>query len=804
MINSNSITPVMQQYVTLKQQYKEYLLFYRLGDFYELFFDDAIKTSKILNIVLTKKGNVPMCGVPFHSSETYLNKLVKLGYKIAICEQLETSEEARKRGYKSLVKRDVVRIVTPGTIIEDSLLEAKESNYLACIVRIKDSYAIAWLELSTGLFCYHTTHISKLDSDLLRIGPKELLVADDLLEIEAVYSIIKKYRFSITQYSSSFFDENRAYNTLCNVYGVSTLKGLGDLKGVEISVCGSLLEYVIATQKGNLPKLGFPKAYVQSDFMFIDAAALRNLELFSTQSGELEGSLIASIDFTVTASGGRLLKRCLSAPLASADTINRRLSAVEFFVNNQNLYKSVRQVLRGIADIERILTRVKIARCSPKDLYSLKLTLEKTCELVELLCKFDIDIISEFCSRLGRYEDLICILNNSLLQNSISSVKDGGFINPECDAQLSEYIYIQECSNQLIQELRDRYRNITNIQSLKILYNNILGYYVEVSSNHLIDDKNFIHRQSLANNVRYTTTELKELESKIMSAKDASISLEIKIFSQLCSDVIKYADEITITAHAIAEIDMLTSFAELAVQYSYSKPIIDDSYEFNIKKGKHPVVERNGKFIANDINLSSEQRVHLITGPNMAGKSTFLRQNALIGILAHIGSFVPAEYAHIGVIDKVFSRVGASDNIVCGYSTFMVEMIETAAVINQATERSFVILDEIGRGTGTYDGLSIAWSVIEQIHNVNKSRAIFATHYHELSKLDKYLKHIKCFCMKVEEWDGKVVFLHEIIPGASDKSYGIHVAKLAGFPQSVVNRAEYLMDKLKTNEDLLT
>ena len=389
-------------------------------------------------------------------------------------------------------------------------------------------------------------------------------------------------------------------------------------------------------------------------------------------------------------------------------------------------------------------------------------------------------------------------------KNNINNVKDGGFINPDYDTQLSEYKYIQNCSNHLIQELRDRYRNVTNIQNLKILYNNILGYYIEVSSNHLINDKDFIHRQSLSNNIRYTTSELKELESKIMSAKDAAISLEIKIFGQLCSHVIEHADRMIITAHTIAEIDMLTSFAELAVQYSYSKPIVDDSYEFNVKKGRHPVVERNGKFIANDVNLSATQRVHLITGPNMAGKSTFLRQNVLIGILAHIGSFVPAEYAHIGIIDKIFSRVGASDNIALGYSTFMVEMTETAAVINQATKRSFVILDEIGRGTGTYDGLSIAWSVIEHIHNVNKSRAIFATHYHELSRLDRYLKHIKCFCMKVEEWGGKVVFLHEIIPGASDKSYGIHVAKLAGFPESVVNRAEYLIGKLRANEDLLT
>ncbi|ABD45507.1 DNA mismatch repair protein MutS [Ehrlichia chaffeensis str. Liberty] len=804
MNHDSKITPIMQQYMMLKSQYKEYLLFYRLGDFYELFFDDAIETSRILNIVLTKKGNVPMCGVPFHSSESYLNRLVKLGYKIAICEQLETSEEAKKRGYKALVKRDVVRIVTPGTILEDSLLEAKENNYLSCIVNVDHNYAIAWLELSTGLFYYHTTELHKLDSDLFRINPKEVLISDKLVELDSIYSILRKYKFSVTQYSGSFFDVSRSYNTLCNVYGISTLKGLGDLKNEEIAVCGSLLEYVKATQKGNLPQLEFPKAYSKGDFMFIDAAALRNLELFCTQSGDLEGSLISSIDYTITACGGRLLKRCLSAPLACSHAINRRLDIVEFFVNDRTLCRGVRETLRGIADIERILTRIKVGKCSPKDLYALKLTLDKIFVLLDLLHKFDSSVVGDFCSRLGKYDDLCKTLDDVLIPNNVNNVKDGGFINPDYDAQLSEYIYIQSYSNDLIQELRDKYRNITNIQSLKILYNNILGYYVEVSSSYLISDKDFIHRQTLANSIRYTTSELKALESKIISARDAAINLEVKIFGQLCTCIIEVADKITMTAHAIAEIDMLTSFAELAIQYSYTKPIVDDSYEFNIKKGRHPVVERNGKFVANDIDLSLMQRVHLITGPNMAGKSTFLRQNALIGILAHIGSFVPAQHAHIGVIDKVFSRVGASDNIASGHSTFMVEMTETAAIINQATDKSFVILDEIGRGTGTYDGLSIAWSVIEQIHNVNKSRAIFATHYHELSKLDRYLENIKCFCMKVEEWNGKVVFLHEIIPGSTNKSYGIHVAKLAGFPQSVLDRAEDLMSKLKANEDLLT
>lgn len=822
-------TPVMEQYLNLKAQYKDHLLFYRLGDFYELFFDDAIKAAKLLNIVLTKRGNscgqdIPMCGVPAHSSESYLHKLIDLGFKVAICDQLETADEAKKRGYKSIVKRDVVRVVTPGTIIEDSLLEDKSNNYLASIVEQNDEYAISWLELSTGKFFHTLTSLKALDSDLLRISPRELLISEKFTEDEKIRSILKNYKISITQHAQSFFEYSKSHRTLCEFYKIRELGSIGNFSKVEIMACGALLEYVRVTQRGSIPRLEFPKTYKQQNFMLIDASARRNLELFSTQFGEKKGSLISVIDHTVTASGGRLLKQMLASPLACSKAINLRLSTAQFFVNNHEPRRKIREILSNIPDIERSLSRLILGRGSPKDMNLLKIGLGKTLELSEFLCKIesgengslpqqyviqteiqpasragmtvksDESELSTIHKSLGNHKDLFELLNSAILDNNLSSVKEGGFIHSKYNSELSELSYILNNSNKLITKLRESYRDLTGIAALKILHNNILGYYVEVSANHKITSDIFIHRQSLANSMRYTTNELKELENKILTARDAAIGLEMKIFSELCSEVAKESEKIALAANALAKLDIRTAFAELAVQNNYVKPIIDDSKEFNICSGRHPVVEVNDKFIANSINLAG---IHLITGPNMAGKSTFLRQNALIAILAHMGSFVPAESAHIGVIDKIFSRVGATDNITAGYSTFMVEMIETATIVNQATDRSLVILDEIGRGTGVYDGLSIAKAVIEHIHNVNKCRATFATHYHELTKVSKYLKNVKCFCVKIREWNGEVIFLHEVIEGIADESYGIHVAKLAGFPDSVLNRASEVFEELK-------
>ncbi|WCR58994.1 MAG: DNA mismatch repair protein MutS [Wolbachia endosymbiont of Ctenocephalides felis wCfeF] len=830
-------TPVMEQYLNLKAQYKDHLLFYRLGDFYELFFDDAVKAAKLLNIVLTKRGNscgqdIPMCGVPAHSSESYLHKLINLGFKVAICDQLETADEAKRRGHKSIVKRDVVRIVTPGTIIEDSLLEDKSNNYLASIVEQNGEYAIGWLELSTGKFFHTLTNLKALDSDLLRISPKELLISEKLTEDEKIRSILKNYKISITQHAQSFFEYNKSHRTLCEFYKIRELGVIGNFSKVEIIACGALLEYVRVTQRGSIPRLELPKPYRQQSFMLIDASARRNLELFSTQFGEKKGSLISVIDHTVTASGGRLLKQMLASPLACPKAINLRLSTAQFFVNSYEARKKIREILSNIPDIERSLSRLMLGRGSPKDMNLLKIGLGKTLELSEFLStlhsyhlseKSAVDLqmsfqcltveskgkepmstaqiassdeseLSTIHKSFGNHKELFELLNDAVLDNNLSSAKEGGFINPKYNQELSELSYVLNNSNKLITKLRESYRDLTGIAALKILHNNILGYYIEVSANHKLTSDIFIHRQSLANSMRYTTNELKELENKILTARDAVISLEMKIFSELCGKIAKESEKIALAANALAKLDIRTAFAELAMQNNYVKPIIDDSKEFNICSGRHPVVEVNDKFIANNINLAG---IHLITGPNMAGKSTFLRQNALIAILAHMGSFVPADSAHIGVIDKIFSRVGATDNITAGYSTFMVEMIETATIVNQATDRSLVILDEIGRGTGVYDGLSIAQAVIEHIHNVNKCRAIFATHYHELTKVSKYLKNVKCFCVKIKEWNGEVIFLHEVVEGVADESYGIHVAKLAGFPDSVLDRASEVFEELK-------
>ncbi|WP_333023102.1 DNA mismatch repair protein MutS [Wolbachia endosymbiont of Pentidionis agamae] len=803
-LSSIKTTPVMNQYSNIKAQYKEYLLFYRLGDFYELFFEDAVQAAKILNIVLTKRGNsngqeIPMCGVPAHSSESYLNKLINLGFKVAICDQLETADDAKKRGYKSIVKRDVVRIITPGTIVEDSLLDDKSNNYLASIVEENNEYAISWLELSTGKFFYSSTNLKTLDSDLLRISPRELLISEEVIKNEQIKSILRNYKISITQHVESFFAYNKSNRILCEFYSIKSTKVIGVFSKAEVIACSALIEYVKVTQRGSIPKLEFPKTYKQQNFMLIDSSARRNLELFSTQCGEKKGSLISVIDHTVTAPGGRLLKQMLASPLICSQAINLRLNTVEFLVKNDQSRKKIREILSGVPDIERSLSRLMLGRGSPKDVNLLKIGLEKMLALSELISelKSDESELGLIYKNLGNHENLLEILNSAILNNNVSNVKEGGFINPGYSQELSELLYTLRNSNKLITKLRNSYCDLTGIGSLKILHNNILGYYVEISSNHKISSDIFIHRQTLANNIRYTTHELKELENKILTAHDAMINLETKIFDELCTKIAKESDKIAVSAHALAKLDIRAAFAELAVQNNYARPIVDSSKEFRICNGRHPVIEINGKFAANSIDLSG---IHLITGPNMAGKSTFLRQNALIAILAHMGSFVPAESAHIGVIDKIFSRVGATDNIAVGYSTFMVEMTETAAIVNQATDLSLVILDEIGRGTGIHDGLSIAQAVIEYIHNTNKCRAIFATHYNELAAVSTYLNQVKCFCVKIKKWNGEIIFLHEVIEGVADESYGIHVAKLAGLPDSILDRASEILKELKIKE----
>ena len=796
---SNKTTPVMEQYLSIKDQYPECLLFYRMGDFYELFFDDAIKASKTLNIILTKRGQyngkeIPMCGVPSHSSIGYLHKLIDSGFKVAICEQVETPSEAKKRGYKAVIKREVVQIITPGTIIEDALLQNNSANYILAITEDVGKIGISWLDLSTGDFFYCLSY--NLSSDIARIEPKEILVSEIFFEkCKELQGLTVEQGVFVTKYVDSFFEYKKSEKRLCDFYQIPFTSNIGELSKAEISACGAILEYVWQTQKQSSLKLGYPKLYDHGYFLYIDAATRHSLEITSSHRGGRDSNLFNTIDYTVTNCGSRLLKNYVSAPVADVNIINKRLDSVESYIDENNLRREIRGILKECPDFERALSRISAGRATPKDLHAIKHGLNVATNLSYILFKLQNTKYKD----LEGYDELVRTLTSALKDGDCSNLpRNGGFINPDFSPKLSELEYAKNNSSNLIEDLQTLYRQKTGVSTLKISSNNLVGYYIEIPTRYNITDEEFVYKQSLANSVRYTTSMLQELENKIITASANAIALEFEIFCELCKQVLDKFTEIALTAQRIAKLDVITSLAELALQHNYTRPIIDNSNQFVIQCGRHPIVERSvDNFVANNIELSDENTICLLTGPNMAGKSTFLRQNALIAILAHIGSFVPANFAHIGVIDKIFSRVGASDNISRGQSTFMVEMVETAAIINQATQKSLVILDEVGRGTALYDGLAIAWAVIENIHNVNKCRAIFATHYHELCELENSLLMLRCYSMKVKEWNKEIIFLHEVVKGKSNKSYGIHVAKLAGLPRSVVVRAESILKTFK-------
>jgi DNA mismatch repair protein MutS len=807
---------MMQQYSQIKSEHMDCLLFYRMGDFYELFFEDAVLAASILDIALTKRGkhenmDIPMCGVPYHASELYLQKLIKSGHKVAICEQLETPEQAKKRGYKTIVRREVVRIVTPGTITEENLLESRSCSYLASLVKCDNKLALAWLDLSTGEFAYSSCFEDSLSADLARINPKEMLVSDQIFSDKEYNIYLSEYKNKVTTQVASFFDPNRCLLKIKSFYDVLHIESFGDLSSGEIAACGAILEYITITQKDNIPILAIPQKLSSANFMCIDSATRRNLELTQTLNGSSIGSVISIIDKTLTNMGARLLQQYLSSPLLDQYLINKRLDIVEFFVKNPTVRFNLREILSSISDIERALSRILLNRGGPRDLLIIKHALESALIINEILTKEEIDPeIEKKSSLLTGHQNLISELYAALKDEVGLLSRDGGFIRPSYHDKIAELIDLQQNSKVKLANLRERYRIQTAITTLKIEQNNVIGYYIEVSSQNsskIISDE-FILRQSTASAVRYTTLELKNLENDIIHAKDIILRLELEIFEYLVNLIKQNSSAISCTAKVIAEIDVTSALAELAHLNNYTRPLIDNGNEFIIKDGRHLVVESiksksssDKDFIANSCNLSSNQRLWLITGPNMAGKSTFLRQNALIAILAQIGSFVPASSANIGIVDRIFSRVGAADDLASGRSTFMVEMIETATILNQATSKSLIILDEIGRGTATYDGLSIAWSCLEYIHDKLKCRALFATHYHELTNLTSKLPALKCYSMRVKEWNDKIIFLHEVVAGAASRSYGIHVAKLAGIPIAVIKRAEALLIMLEASKD---
>jgi DNA mismatch repair protein MutS len=807
------MTPMMVQYHRIKKEYPDTLLFFRMGDFYELFFDDAIKAAAALDITLTKRGKnegeeIPMCGVPFHAYESYLARLVRQGYRIAICEQIEDPAEAKKRGPKSIVKRDVVRIVTPGTLTEDTLLNARRNNFLALICDEKQAggsnnlVSFAVIDISTGDFFVESCPLQNLPSLVARVAPAEMVLPERLLQTSELFELFHDYKRALTPLPDARFDPKNAARRLQDHYQVKTLEGFGQFGSNEITAASTLLDYVQLTQKGDMPRLALPKRFEAAAGLEIDPATRRNLELTVTLSGDFKGSLLHTIDRTKSAPGARLLSRHLSKPLREIKAIEARLDGTAFFITNSSLRETISQSLKGFADIERCLGRLSMGRGGPRDLAALQGGLDIALGLRQALEKSTKvpKILQECCGGIGHHASLVERLKRALKADLPMLARDGGFIAEGYLPELDEIIKVRDQGRSTIIQLQDQYRDQYQIPSLKIKHNNILGFHIEVTNTHA--DKvpyDFIHRQSIANALRYTTVELTEFEQQLSSAAEKALALELRLFEDLVKDVLMQGDDIAKTAQTVAQIDVLLSHAELAVDYHFTRPTLDESKTFMIEAGRHPVVERalseneEEQFVPNHCAMTSNDYLWLLTGPNMAGKSTYLRQNALIIILAQMGCYVPAAKAHIGVVDRVFSRVGASDDLARGRSTFMVEMVETAAILNQASEHSFVILDEVGRGTSTYDGLSIAWAVLEYLHNQIQCRTLFATHYHELTQLESQLKHLACYTMKIREWNNKAIFLHEVIPGCADKSYGLYVAQLAGIPQSVLTRSEALL-----------
>ncbi len=826
-VSRSAATPMMEQFIEIKANNPDSLLFYRMGDFYELFFQDAVEASRALGITLTKRGQhlgqeILMCGVPVHAADDYLQKLIALGYRVAVCEQVEDPAEAKKRGGKSVVRRDVVRLVTPGTITEDKLLSPSESNYLMALARIRSSgaepaYALAWIDISTGIFRLAETAQSRLLADILRIEPSELILPDTVFhdpELRPVFDVLG--RVAVPQ-PAVLFDSATAEGRISRYYGVKTLDGFGSFSRAELAAASAAISYVEKTQLQERPALGTPERESVASTLFIDPATRANLELVKTLSGSREGSLLRALDRTVTSGGARLLAERLMSPLTDPERINERLDSIEVLVDQPSFAADVRDALRRAPDMPRALSRLALGRGGPRDLGAIQAGLRAAAAISALLSSAPLSAeLTEARDAIAALPaDLLARLDSTLAEELPLLKRDGGFLREGASAELDEMRALRDQSRRVIAGLQLQYCEETGIKSLKIKHNNVLGYFIEVTAGNAgaMTDTDpgrarFIHRQTMANAMRFTTTELAALETKIANAADRALALELEAFEAMTREVVAHAEAIKAAALALATIDVSAGLAVLAEEQNYARPMVDRSRMFAIDGGRHPVVEQAlrrqaaNPFVANGCDLSPPDgqeggSIWLLTGPNMGGKSTFLRQNALIAIMAQMGSFVPAAAAHIGVVDRLFSRVGASDDLARGRSTFMVEMVETAAILNQATDRSLVILDEIGRGTATFDGLSIAWAAVEHLHEVNRCRGLFATHFHELTVLSEKLGRLSNATMRVKEWDGDVIFLHEVGPGAADRSYGIQVARLAGLPASVVARARDVLAKLE-------
>jgi len=803
------LTPMMQQYIAMKKEYPDCLLLMRMGDFYEMFFEDAKIASQAIGITLTKRGTyngepIPMSGVPHHSFDGYARRLLRMKFRLAICEQLESPEEAKKRGYKSLVERGVVRVITAGTIYEDAYLDGATNNFLLAFAvdKKRKNIGVAVTDISTGDFFTIGAEISELKAIIGRYKPAEIISPNLAKNIEDLYDFLKD--LNVKWMPDAKFDVFSEKNRLMESFSVKTLDSFGKFSDEEVVAAGVIVDYINLTQKGSF-SLSVPRKIKESESLYIDAQTVKNLDILCDKNSDKRNSLVGTIKNTRTAFGGRLFEMRALFPLKDIAKINARLNAVEFFITHSRLRLNILQKLSEIPDFERAVSRIKFRRASPSDFGMLLSGALRMTEIKSVLLgeyQYEDNEVFEKLNEVEDFGELISTLQAAFNDVDLpNNLRSNGFIRPGYNAELDEYRNLVEHSARMISELEGHYARETGVSNLKIKFNNIIGYFVEVSaSKKNMMPEEFIKKQDTVSAVRYKTLEITELEQKLVVANDRFKELELAIFSELMDFVGTYYDRIKTAITALSVVDIAATNAEFALENNFTKPILDDSLDIEIKAGRHIVIEKKlGEvhFVPNDTYIT-KSKLSIVTGPNMAGKSTYLRQNALIVIMAHMGIYVPAESARIGLVDKVFSRIGASDDLASGKSTFMVEMIETATILNQATERSFVILDEVGRGTSTYDGFAIAAGVLDYLYHVNKSRAFFATHYHEIQCLSLSMPLLKFLTLRISEHGEDVIFHHQIINGIADKSYGLYVAKIAGIPARALRYSKDMLKKLQS------
>ncbi|KXS49708.1 DNA mismatch repair protein MutS [Halanaerobium congolense] len=805
------LTPMMRQYHDLKNKYQDAVLFFRLGDFYEMFGEDAKRAAKILDIALTSRNKgggekIPMAGVPYHSAASYIEKLIKKGIKVAICEQLEDPSES-----SGIVERDVIRVVTPGTVIENEILSENENNYLAAVFKYGDYYGFSYTDISTGEFYlteFSAEKTNKLKDEINRISPRELLLDEQTASSKLINELHNQYNFTLNILGQKKFE--RLYQGLLDHFKLKSLEGFGceEMKAA-VYAAGQVLSYLSETQKRTINQITNLKAYHLEDYMVLDSASRRNLELSSTiRDNQRSGSLLSILDQTVTSMGAREIKKWINQPLVQKNEITKRHDALAEIIDNYMILEKLRAELSEIYDLERIMSKITYQSANARDLVALRNSLAKLPAVKKLMAELQSDLLSEMQADFDLLEDIYNLIDNSIKNEPPTTITEGGIIKDGYDSKLDELRSLVSSGKDWISALQKEEREKTGINTLKVGFNKVFGYYLEVTNSHT--DKvpeRYERKQTLSNSERYIIPELKEKESEVLGAEEKINDLEYKLFVEIRDEIAAEVERINKTAAVIAKIDVLLSFSYLAIENNYNRPEINNGAEIKIKDGRHPVVEKmfEEQFVPNDCYLNqSDQRFIIITGPNMSGKSTYMRQVALIVLMAQIGSYVPAAEAIIGLTDRIFTRVGASDDLTTGQSTFMVEMNEVANIVNNSTEKSLIILDEVGRGTSTYDGVSIAWSVSEYLNNPERigARTLFATHYHELTRLEDEYQGIKNYNVLVEEDSDGVHFLHRIVPGRANDSYGIEVARLAGLPEEIIISAQKILERLEENNKM--